>query len=157
MRFQHTNTYAAPLDRVRAMLNDPGFREQVADRIGALSSTATYEAGTLVVTEEQPVQGVPAFAKRFVSGATTVIHTEVWDGAGRSARITLETPGKPIHTEGRVVLSEAGGVTTHAYDLDVKASVPLVGGKLEKLVADLTTAGLVTEGQVGAEWLASHP
>ena len=157
MKFQHANTYAAPIDRVRDMLNNPEFREQVATRVGALSCSAAYGNGKLVVREEQPVQGVPAFAKKFAGGATTVIHTEIWDEAGTSATITLDTPGKPIKQVGRITLSEANGTTTHAYDLEVTASVPLVGGKLEKLVADLTTAGLVTEGQVGAEWLASHP
>lgn len=157
MRFQHSNTYAASIDRVRDMLNTPEFREQVATRVGALSCSAAYGNGKLVVREEQPVQGVPAFAKKFAGGATTVVHTELWDDAGTSASITLDTPGKPITQAGRVTLSESDGTTTHSYDLEVKASVPLVGGKLEKLVADLTTAGLVTEGQVGAEWLASHP
>ncbi|BBH18510.1 hypothetical protein Back2_27970 [Nocardioides baekrokdamisoli] len=156
MKFQHTNTYAAPIERVRAMLNDPAFREQVATRVGALSCSAAFGNGKLVVREEQPVQGVPAFAKKFAGGATTVIHTEIWDEAGTSATITLETPGKPITQAGSVALTEAAGVTTHSYTLEVSASVPLIGGKLEKLVADLTTAGLVTEGQVGAEWLASH-
>lgn len=157
MKFQHSNTYAAPIDRVRDMLNTPEFREQVATRVGALSCSAAFGNGKLVVREEQPVQGVPAFAKKFAGGPTTVIHTEIWDDAGTSATITLETPGKPVTQAGRVTLAEAGGTTTHTYTLEVSASIPLVGGKLEKLVAELTTAGLVTEGQVGAEWLASHP
>lgn len=156
MKFAHTNTYTAPIDRVRDMLNDPAFREQVATRTGAFSCQAAYGGGKLVVTEEQAVAGVPSFAKKFVGESTTVIHTELWDDAGTSATITLDTPGKPTKITGRITLSESGGVTTHAYALDVTASVPLIGGRLEKLVADLTTAGLVTEGQVGAEWLASH-
>lgn len=155
MKFQHTNTYAAPIDRVRTMLHDPAFREQVAARTGALSCQAAYGGGKLLVTEEQAVAGVPSFAKRFVGESTKVIHTELWDDAGTSATITLDTPGKPTRIVGRITLAEADGATTHAYDLDVTASVPLVGGRLEKLVAELTTAGLVTEGQVGAEWLAS--
>lgn len=156
MKFQHTNTYAAPIDRVRAMLNDPAFREHVATRTGAFSCQAAYGGGKLVVTEEQPVAGVPSFAKKFVGESTKVIHTELWNDDGTAATITLDTPGKPTHVVGGITLSESGGATKHTYDLDVTASVPLLGGKLEKLVAELTTAGLVTEGQVGSEWLASH-
>ena len=156
MKFLHSNVYAAPIDRVRAMLNDPAFREQVATRTGALSCQAAYGGGKLVVREEQAVAGVPSFAKRFVGESTQVVHTELWGDAGE-ATITIETPGKPTHIAGRITLTEAGGATTHSYDLEVTASVPLIGGKLEKLVADLTAAGLAAEGQVGAEWLASHP
>jgi hypothetical protein len=53
-----------------------------------------------------------------------------------------------------VTLAESGGRTTHVYDLTVTASVPLIGGKIEKLVAELTAAGLDTERAIGAAWLA---
>ena len=43
-----------------------------------------------------------------------------------------------------------------APDLEVKTSVPLVGGKLEKLVVELTTEGFEKEQAVGAAWLAGE-
>lgn len=154
MKLRHENVYDAPAAAVFAMLVDPAFRERVGVATGALSCEATFEAGRLVVREEQAVAGVPSFAKKLVGDSTSVVHTEVWDAAGTGASFEIETPGKPTHIAGRVTLTESGGRTTHRFDLDVTASVPLIGGKIEKLVAELTGAGFDTEREVGTAWLA---
>lgn len=154
MRFSHENRYDASATDVFAMLMDPNFREKAAQAVGAFSSHATVDGNRLEIHEEQPVSGVPGFAKKFVGDSNKVIHREEWDAPGKSGSITIETPGKPVSIKGRVTLSESGGQTIHAYDLYVTATVPLIGGKLEKLVADLTKQGLDKEHAVGVAWLA---
>jgi hypothetical protein len=153
MNLRHENVYDAPAAAVFKMITDPAFRQKVSEATDAISCSAAYGGGKLVVREEQAVKGVPGFAKKFVGDSTVAIHTEVWTDEA-SATFEVETPGKPTHITGTVTLTETAGRTTHAYDLDVKASVPLVGGKLEKLVADLTKQGLAKEHAVGVEWLA---
>lgn len=155
MRLHHENTYEAPVADVFAMLVDPDFRQKVAAATDAISCNAAYGGGKLVIREEQAVQGVPGFAKKFVGDSTVAIHTEVWDGDS-SATVEIATPGKPTHISGTTTLTESGGTTTQVYDLEVKASVPLVGGKLEKLIHDLTKAGFDQERAVGAAWLAGE-
>jgi uncharacterized protein YndB with AHSA1/START domain len=152
MRLQHTVTYDAPASDVFAMLVDPEFRRKVAAATDAVSCDAAYGGGKLVVREDQQVKGVPGFARKFVGDTTTAIHTEVWTD-GTSATVEIETPGKPTHISGTTTLTESGGQTTQVYDLEVKASVPIVGGKLEKLVHDLTKDGFVKEHAVGVAWL----
>jgi Protein of unknown function (DUF2505) len=98
------------------------------------------------------VTGVPSFAKKFVGDSTRAITTQVWQG--HEAGVQVEAPGKPTSIAGTATLAENGAGSTLTYDLDVKASVPLVGGKLEKLVVELTTAGFDKEQAVGAAWLA---
>ena len=138
------------------MLLEPAFWDQVARATGALSSRTTVaESGgtTEVVTdEEQKVVGVPGFAKKFVGDSTRAIKTVRW--TGDKATFVVETPGKPTSLSGTAALASSGGSTTLRYDLDVKASVPLVGGKLEKLVADLTVEGFTKEEAAGVAWLA---
>lgn len=147
--------YAAPLDEVRAMLTDPAYWDRVATATGALSSrtTVTEESGATVVTtdEQQQVAGVPSFAKRFVGESTRAIKKCVWNGD--TADFSVETPGKPTTMSGTATLSAAGNGTALAYDLQVKASVPLIGGKLEKLVCDLTNEGFDKEHAAGQAWL----
>jgi uncharacterized protein YndB with AHSA1/START domain len=156
MKLRHENVYDAPATDVFAMLVDPDYRKKVAAATDAISCDAAFGGGKLVVREEQAVKGVPSFAKKFVGESTTAIHTEVWDADGASATVEIEAPGKPTHISGTTTLSESGGRTTQVYDLEVKASVPLVGGKLEKLVHDLTKAGFDKEREVGAAWLAGN-
>ena len=158
MRLRHELAYDAPPPDVHAMLSDPLFWDKVAEATGALSSTATVHADgattRIVVDHEQTVTGVPSFAKRFVGDSTRAITTQVW--RGQDAVVEVETPGKPTRIAGTATLAANGAGSTLTYDLDVKASVPLVGGKLEKLVVDLTTEGFDKEQAVGAAWLAGE-
>ena len=158
MRLRHELAYDAPPGEVRAMLTDPLFWDQVADATGALSSTATVglegTATRVVVDQEQKVVGVPSFARTFVGDSTRAITTQVWQGD--EASYVVETPGKPTSMSGTASIAENGTGSTLTYDLEVKASVPLVGGRLEKLVVDLTTEGFDKEQVVGAAWLAGQ-
>ncbi|MGO4255879.1 DUF2505 domain-containing protein [Marmoricola sp. RAF53] len=158
MKLRHVLSYAASPDDVRAMMTDPAYWDQVAVATGALSSAATVSTAgddtTVVVDQEQAVQGVPSFAKKFVGESTRAINTAVWTGL--SATYVVETPGKPTSMAGSIAITAAGAGSTLTYDLDVKASVPLIGGKLEKLVVDLTTEGFDKEQAVGTAWLAGE-
>ncbi|MGY2874024.1 carbon monoxide dehydrogenase subunit G [Marmoricola sp. URHA0025 HA25] len=156
MRLHHELAYDAPPADVLAMLADPLFWDRVAEATGALSSTATVglegTATRIVVDQQQVVAGVPSFAKKFVGDSTRAITTQVWQG--NAASVQVDTPGKPTSMSGTATLAENGTGSTLTYDLEVKASVPLIGGKLEKLVVELTTDGYDKEQAVGAAWLA---
>jgi carbon monoxide dehydrogenase subunit G len=158
MRFRHELAYDAPPADVIAMISDPLFWDRVGEANQALSCTTTVatEGGTtrVVIDQEQKVAGVPSFAKKFVGESTRAIITQVWQG--HEASYEIETPGKPTHVTGTVTVTENGSGSVLVYDLDVKASVPLIGGKLEKLVVDLTNEGFDTEQSVGAAWLAGE-
>jgi hypothetical protein len=158
MRLRHELAYDAPPADVLAMLSDPLYWDKVGAATGALSSTATVGTeGTttrVVIDQEQQVVGVPSFAKKFVGDSTRAITTQVWDGT--QASFQVETPGKPTSISGTAKVAENATGSTLTYDLEVKASVPLVGGKLEKLVVELTTEGFEKEQTVGAAWLAGE-
>lgn len=158
MKLRHELAYDAPPADVRAMLTDPLFWDRVGEATGAISSTATVgtegETTRVIIDQEQEVVGVPSFAKKFVGDSTRAITTQVWQGD--TATFDVETPGKPTSISGTASLTANGSGSVLVYDLDVKASVPLVGGKLEKLVVELTTAGFEKEQAVGAAWLAGE-
>jgi hypothetical protein len=162
MRLRHELAYDAPPSDVLAMITDPLFWDRVGDATGARSSTATVgnegDSTRVVIDQEQEVVGVPSFAKKFVGDSTRAITTQEWRGTGPgySASFEVETPGKPTSISGTASLDENASGSVLVYDLDVKASVPLVGGKLEKLVVELTTAGFEKEQAVGAAWLAGE-
>ena len=41
-------------------------------------------------------------------------------------------------------------------ELEIKVKVPLIGGKLEKLMAEKVAAGMDVEHDVGVAWLKEH-
>ncbi len=74
-------------------------------------------------------------------------------GLPRRGTISIETPGKPTSIKGTLTLTESGGRTTETMEAEVKVKVPLIGGKLESLMADLVASGMDKEQTAGAAWL----
>lgn len=159
MRFQHTSTYDAPAAEVYAMLTDPAWRERVGAAQGVVSSTVTItpdgDGCRIVIDQEQNTAGLPAIAKKIAGETTRAVVTEVWASPTRGT-IEIVAPGKPTKAVGTVTLESDGGTTRHVTDLEVTVKVPLVGGKLEQVMADQIGTGLVTEQAVGTAWLAGE-
>jgi hypothetical protein len=56
---------------------------------------------------------------------------------------------------GTAHLTEDPDGTTETVNLTVKVNIPLVGGKIEGLIADLLSKALRAEHRTGVEWLAA--
>jgi uncharacterized protein YndB with AHSA1/START domain len=157
MKLHHEISYDAPLADVFAMLSDPAFRQASADAMGVVSADVTItpqgEGITVHIDQVQPTEGVPGFAKRFAGETTQAVQHEEWTSPA-GGTITIDTPGKPTSIKGTLSLVESGGVTTEHLDVEVKVKVPLIGGKLESLMADLVTKGMDKERLAGVAWLA---
>lgn len=155
-RVSHTLTYDAPLAEVHAMLLDPAFREEVCARSKVLSATATLEelpAGhRITVDRVQSAEGLPSFATRIVGDSIRVVQAETWTSP-EHADVEVTIPGKPGEMTGTSRLSETDGVTTQQVELEIRVRIPLVAGKVEKLVADMLVKALTVEQTVGREHL----
>ena len=156
-RLTHALTYDAPLAEVSAMLGDRAFREQVCEGLGVLRHAVTVVpqgAGKHVRIEQvQATAGLPSVATRFVGTEIEIVQEERWSSVDR-ADMTVAIPGKPGEMAGTIRLTESGGVTTESIDLTIKVGVPLVGGKLEGLVADMLLKALEVENATGRRYLS---
>lgn len=157
MKFRHELTYDAPPAGVFAMLKDPAFREAACAAQVVISADVTVvEEGSgfsLTIDQEQRTDDLPGFARTFAGDSTRAILREQWaDPTGGTLRI--EAPGKPSDVHGTVMLRAEGSQTQEVVQLELKIKVPLIGGKLEKLLAEKITAGLDAEHAVGVRWLA---
>jgi hypothetical protein len=159
MRFQHTTTYDASAEDVFAMLTEPAWREKVGAAQGVVSVTVTVtpegpdSTGRRVVIDQvQNTAGLPAIAKKIAGDTTRAVVTEVWSSP-TAATIEIVAPGKPTRATGTVSLVPEGASTRHVTDLEVTVKVPIIAGKLEKLMADNIEKGLEIEEAVGAAWL----
>ena len=157
MRFGHRVTYDASPDEVYAMLADPAFRERVCTAMHATEyevSVETDEAGMSVVVDQvQPAHGIPSFATKFVGDKIQIVQSETWSSP-HHATLEVEIPGKPGHLKGEVTLKQDGAGSVETVTGEVKVHIPLLGGRLEKLIGDLLGAALDTEQRVGRAWLA---
>lgn len=156
MRFRRELAYDASPDEVFAMLSDPAFREKVgaAQEVVSIEVTITPTGGgfTLVSDQMQNTAGLPAIAKKIAGDSTQAIVREEWSGPD-SGSIEITAPGKPTKAVGTVALTASGAGTSYVQELDVTVKVPLIGGKLEKVMADNIDQGLSVEHTVGKAWL----
>jgi uncharacterized protein YndB with AHSA1/START domain len=156
MKFRHELTYDAPPVEVFEMLADPAFREAACVAQDVISAEVTLERPgngfTLTVDQEQRTDDLPGFARVFAGDSTHAIQREEWaDSTGGTLRI--DAPGKPSEVKGTTTLRPEGSGTRELVELELKVKVPLIGGKLEKLLAERVTAGLDAEHEVGVAYL----
>lgn len=159
MKFQHEVSYAASPDRVFAMLADPAFRKAVCDAQGLLSAEVDLQRNgngfSLTIDQLQKTDDLPSFARSIAGDSTRVVQREVWaDTTGGTLK--FESPGTPSGINGTVTLRPEGSGTVEIVELDIAVKVPLVGGKLEKLLADRIRAGMDAEHGVGVTWLEAN-
>lgn len=147
--------YDAPVEDVRAMLVDPEFREAVLASQRVVRGSVSVDGDVLRLEQVQSAMHVPSFAKKLVGEEITIVQEEHWHSPTQS-RIVVTIPGKPGEITGSGLLREGGGGTTHAVDLDVRVAVPLVGGRIESLVAGLLEKAFDKEHQTGLTWLAAR-
>ncbi len=148
-----TLTYDAPVEAVSAMLDDPAFREAVLERQRVLRGSVDIDDDVARIELVHSGAHIPSFARSLVGDEITIVQTETWTSP-TDAAIDFAIPGKPAGAVGTLSLVESGGTTTETVTLDVTVRIPLLGGKIETMVADLVGHALDTEHEVGVEWLA---
>ncbi|MBB6626872.1 DUF2505 domain-containing protein [Nocardioides sp. KIGAM211] len=159
MKFRHELAYDAAPDQVFEMLADPAFREAACAAQDVISADVSVERSgggfTLTVDQLQKTDDLPSFARTFAGESTRAIQREVWaDTTGGT--LDIEAPGKPSSISGTITLRPEGSGTVEIVELDVKIKVPLIGGKLEKLLADKVRSGMDAEHGVGVAYLAGE-
>ncbi|HET7734694.1 MAG TPA: DUF2505 domain-containing protein [Nocardioidaceae bacterium] len=153
MRFQHSSRYDAPPTDVYAMLTDATFREEVCRAVKSVDSSVDVTGSTVTIYQTQRVRKIPAFAAKLVGETIEIHQVERWTSPTQ-ADLELTIPGKPGHLRATITLTPSGDGTDYRADGDLKVSVPLVGGKLESVIADLLELFLTREHQAGQAWLA---
>jgi Protein of unknown function (DUF2505) len=147
----------ATADQVFAMLSTKEFREAVCDYQRVLHRTVAVERNgkTAAVTIDQghATDRLPGFARKIVGDHVTMVQTESWTD-GSHGRITVTVPGKPGEMTGTATLVPDADGVTEKVDMSVQVHLPLIGGKVEGLIADMLRKALRAEHTVGKDWLA---
>jgi Protein of unknown function (DUF2505) len=141
------------------MLADPDFRQKSCAAMEMISADVQLEPSpdggdgfSLVIDQLQNTKDLPAFARAFAGESTQAIQREVWPST-TTGSLSIESPGKPASASGTIRLEPDGAGTTEVVELEIKVRVPLIGGRLEKLMAEKVAAGMDIEHAVGVSWL----
>jgi carbon monoxide dehydrogenase subunit G len=153
-------TYEATPAEVWAMFRDPDYvAEKIKHTGGTNPQVSVTETGSDVevwAIRDLPAQ-VPGFVKTFTGDVIHVVEHARWSPAdefgSRSAVATLEFQGTPSTINGRLDLHPSGTGTVVDVEFTVKASVPLIGGKIEGVIGNQIERAVRQENKVGVAWL----
>ncbi len=156
-RVNHTLTYpGTTVDAVFAMLGDPTYRKAVADyqHVQDFACDISPAGDGMEVRLEQAhgTDRIPSFARKLVGDEIRFVQEESWSSSS-AADIHVTIPGKPGDMTGGATLSQSGDDVVEHVELAVKVSIPIVGGKVEGLVADFVGKAFAAENKVGVKWL----
>ena len=134
-----------PADQVFALIATGAFQLEVIAHIGGhdgelMEEDVTAGGGVRLVTRQRTGVELPGFAKKLIPANTTVVQTYEWgppaaDGT-REGTWAAEVKGAPVSMSGPTALRTDGAGCLQLFEGQVKASVPLVGGKLESFALD---------------------
>jgi Protein of unknown function (DUF2505) len=156
-RVSHTLTYpGATVHDVFAMFADPAYRKAVADYQHVVDFDVRIspngEGMDVQLEQAHGTDRIPSFAQRLVGTEIRFLQRETW-ATPDAADIHVTIPGKPGEMNGTESLTQSGDDVVQQIDLAVKVSIPLVGGKVEDLVAGFIGKAFDAENKVGVKWL----
>ena len=159
MRFHHEQSYPAAPDAVFALLTDRDFREAVTAATGASTydvSVSTTDGVTRVTTvRHQDTAAMSTLARSVLGNRLTIRQEESWSSPTK-ATVTVSIPGQPGRVDGTATLQAGGAGTVEIVSGEVTAKIPFIGGKVERLIADVLTDFLEQQAARAAERLTKE-
>jgi hypothetical protein len=164
MRLHIRTALPADVETVGDMFADPEYVHTKVRASGALNHTvdvATNPAGAFTVTTRRsmPTDQIPANFRTFIGAGLDVRQVEAWEAPaddGRSGTVVVEIAGAPVRLTGTTSLRPGEGGSVLTYEGEVKATIPLFAGAVEKAAVDAIRSILAAEEAVARAWLAGN-
>lgn len=163
-RFSHSARIGAPLEPIHASYADEAFWIDRLRAVGSPKDTlddfeVSGDAIDVTITQVIPDSDIPDMARKVLPGELSLVRHASYSGivddriTGTSRADAVGGLGV-ITGGGETVLS--GDESVESLSGEVKVSVPLLGGKLEKLVVDHLIQLFEAEHEHLGRWLAAR-
>lgn len=142
MQYTEQNIHAKNAEVVLKMFTDPAYFMNKYKKVGAtqieqLECRKSEHAFSITTSRQVAVEApVPAFAKKLVPDQITIIQTDTWDLKSRTGTLDIQFKGIPVTIKCNMALRDQGSECIQDLNFTLKVSVPLIGAKLEQLLAD---------------------
>ncbi|KID32340.1 Protein of unknown function (DUF2505) [Prauserella sp. Am3] len=156
-RIEHRATFPASVaDVVAAQSDEAALRARLAEIGGPNAALESHEVDgdqvRYTLVQGVPADKLPSVAQKFVSGDLVVRREHTFSGGTGSIRAQVD--GVPGQITGTVSIEEDGDGARQVTRGEVTVRIPLVGGKLEGLIAEQVTTLLEREAEFTTSWLA---
>lgn len=161
MQISERFEYPAAPDEVFDMMTDEEFQALKCEATYAVDYhvdvTISGDTAEVITERHLPTHAFPDFVRSMVGSTILVVEKLLWqppagDGS-RQARITINTGNAPIALLGLVRMGPGGAGTKMAIDGEVKARIPLLGGRIEKAASAPILGAVRKERETGRSWL----
>lgn len=151
---------ALPADPAGAfvLVTDPAYVERVATATGGhdveVSVSRSDDGSATTVSARTMPANLPSYAKAFVGDTIRLTETRVFgapaaDGS-RDGAFTVDFGSTPISITGTLRLAPQGPASVLGIEAGITASVPFVGGKVERIAAEWIERFVAKEEQIAA-------
>jgi hypothetical protein len=151
--------------RVFEMIVDPAFQEAKCAATGSVEHEVDVSVhgnggATVISRRTLPTHHVPDFVRSLLGPTLQIVETQEWHAAAgdgtRTGTIAVQIHGAPVRFTGSVALAADGPGTLQPIEGEIKASIPLVGGRIERAAEPAVMAAIRVEQRTGLAWLADH-
>jgi len=149
--------YPAGVEQVYELITDPSFREEDCAAQGSADYAVTVvpegDGHAVTIRRTMPADDMPDLVRKLTGDTVKVEQTENWgppgpDGA-RTADVKVEIIGQPAQMKGTATLTGSGDTAAFRVNAEVKVSIPLLGKKIEPIVANAIIKALDTDVELG--------
>ncbi|MFD4181592.1 DUF2505 domain-containing protein [Rhodococcus sp. NPDC058514] len=160
----HSAVYPQPVDQVhRALTSERYWRDRLTEVGGdgaELGHVVTGE-GTIDVEMAQsiPAEHLPAIVSKIRPGDLIITRTETWgalDGDRAVGTFSARVEGLPGAVTGTLTLAPEGTGSAITLDGQVEVKLPLIGGKIEAVIAEQVVELLDAEHEFTEGWISAN-
>ena len=140
--FEDQQRYQLDPDALLAKFTDPVFLQGKYETLGRqdirlLENTRSATKVRLRFAYSDAIDmPLPDFARRFMPERQQIEQTVDWDLVKKTGRLGVDAKGSPAKLDAVMRLSAVAGGCMNTISWTVSVSVPLLGGKLEKLLIE---------------------
>jgi Protein of unknown function (DUF2505) len=155
-RAELRHRYPESPERIREVLTDLDYLRDKLRAVGGpgaeLVSRQVGKCGVIIVLHQAvPSDSLPSFIRSLRPEGLTIRRTESWTSSGASVHAVVDGVPGTITAAMRLAPDPAGCVLS--AELTAEVSLPLIGGKVEKVIIDNVTKLIASEHQFTLDWL----
>ncbi len=155
-RLELRHRYPLPPERIREVLTDRDYLRDKLRAVGGpraeLVSREQDERGiTLVLRQAVPDDALPSLIRSALPGGLTIRRTETWTSSGGSVHAVVD--GAPGTIPGAMRLEPDPAGCVLGAQLTAEVPLPLIGGKVERVIIDSIGKLMDAEYRFTLEWL----
>lgn len=160
----YRSTLAFPADKVFATMTDEEYlRARLRELGGPGSELLEHQAGPdgarYRLKQGLSEKDLPPIVGKVMQGDLAIQRTETLRSTGPGAYggdVDVAISGVPASASGTMRLADTGGGSEFEVRADVEVKVPIIGGKIEEIVAAQVRRLLEAETAFTVRWLESH-